>query len=107
MPGHQGVYARLRGLWPGMTKCLWLWLRSRRFLNHFLPAHISLQHIRHRDAAALLLIGLHHGDQRAADRDARAVERMHEVRRAPLGTVARIHAPRLEVAAVRARRNLA
>jgi hypothetical protein len=19
MPGHQGVYARLRGLWPGMT----------------------------------------------------------------------------------------
>ncbi len=39
-------------------------------LNHFLPTHIPLQHVRHRDAAALLLIVLHHGDQRAADRDA-------------------------------------
>src|SRR3954471_24139422 len=107
MPGHQGVYARLRGLWPGMTKCLWLCLRSRRFLNRFLPTHISLQHIRDRDAAALLLIGLHHGDQRTADRNTRAVERMHKARRAAFRPAARIHAPRLEVAAVRAGGNLA
>src|SRR5712671_6160906 len=58
------------------------------FLNHFLPAHIPLQHIRHRDRPALLLIGLHHGDQCAAERDARAVERVHEAWRAALGTIA-------------------
>ena len=44
------------------------------------PAHVGLQRFRHRDAAVLVLVVLHHRDQRAADRDARAVERVDEAR---------------------------
>src|SRR4051794_25296628 len=74
---------------------------SSVFLDHLFPAHIPLQHIGHCDRAALLLIRLHYGDQRAADRDAGAVKCVHEPRRAVLlAADARVHAPRLEVAAV-------
>src|SRR5689334_669535 len=80
-------------------------LRLRR--HRLQPAHIGLQHVRHRDRAILLLIGLHHGDQRAANRSAGAVQRMHEMRLAVAAAIARIHAPGLEVAADRAARDLA
>src|SRR5258708_1825732 len=76
--------------------------------NRFHAAHIALQSIRHRNRAVGLLIGLHHRNQRAADRDAGAVERVHMAHGAAfLGAIARIHAPRLEFAADRAGRNLA
>ena len=55
------------------------------------------------DRAVLVLVVLEDRDQRAADRQARAVERVDEARAlALLGPEARVHAPRLEVAAVRA-----
>src|ERR1700743_2761847 len=76
-------------------------------LDYLEPAHIGLQHVRHRDRAALLLIVLHHGDQRAAYRSTGAVQRVHEARFAVRSARARIHAPRLEIAAHRAARNLA
>src|SRR5262245_15491582 len=82
-------------------------MRMRMLLDHLHPAHVGLQRVRHRDRAALLLIGLHDGDQRTADRDPRAVQRVHRtpdlaVPAAP----ARLHATRLERAAVGARGNL-
>src|SRR5215470_17651586 len=81
---------------------------SLRPLDGLQAAHIALQHVRHRDRAALLLVGLHHRDERAPDGDAGAVERVDvAVLTAVLGTVARIHAPRLELAAERAGRDLA
>ena len=43
-------------------------------------AHIGLQHRRDRDAAVLVLIVLQDRDERAADREAGAVERVHEAR---------------------------
>src|SRR5262249_1430004 len=58
-----------------------------------------------RDRAVLLLISLRHGDQRAADRDARAVERVHVANLAVLAAIARVHAARLELAADRAARD--
>src|SRR5271155_5381937 len=71
-------------------------------LDHLEPAHIGLQHVRYRDRTVLLLIGLHHRDQRAADGGAGAVQRMHEARLAVTAAIARIHPPRLEIAAHRA-----
>src|SRR4051812_21267787 len=41
--------------------------RSRARLDCLYAAHIGLQHVRHRDRTALLLIGLHDSDERAAD----------------------------------------
>ena len=41
-------------------------------------AHVGPQHVRNGDAAILVLIVLHDGDQRAADGDARTVQRMDE-----------------------------
>ena len=54
-------------------------------------AHIGLQRVGHHDRAVGLLVGLHHRDQRAADRDAGAVERVDEARRScrPCGGSAR------------------
>src|SRR4029077_11624573 len=73
---------------------------SSRALNGLQAAHIALQHLRYRDRAALLLVRLHDGDERAPDRDAGAVERVHVAHLAgTLGTVARVHAPRLKLAA--------
>src|SRR2546430_9165481 len=71
-------------------------------LDYLEAAHIGLQDVRHGNRAALLLIGFHDGDQRAADRGAGTVQRMHETRLAVGPAVARIHAPRLKVAAYRA-----
>merc|ERR1719215_1285426 len=60
------------------------------------------------------LVVLEHGDERAADGEARAVERVAEARLERLalgvhlgGAVAQLHAARLEVAAVGARGDLA
>src|SRR5262245_25278053 len=49
---------------------------SCRTLDGLEATHVALQRVGHRDRAALLLIGLQHSDQRAADRNARAVQRM-------------------------------
>src|SRR5215467_237929 len=82
-------------------------IRMRMSSDHVEPAHVRTQHIRHRDRAVRLLVGLHHRDQRAADGDAGAVERVHEARLAVvLAAEARVHAPGLELAAQRARGNL-
>ena len=62
---------------------------------------VAMQRLRDRNAAVLVLIVLHDRHQRAADREARAVQRMHETRALLAGpAAARVHAPRLEVAAV-------
>ena len=59
------------------------------------------ERVGHRHRAVGLLVVLQHRHQRAADREARAVERVDEARAlAALGAgSARLHAPRLEVAA--------
>ena len=49
----------------------------------------------------------HHRDQRAPDGETRAVQRVHELRLALRVAEARLHPPRLERLAVRARRDLA
>src|SRR5207248_10096983 len=49
-------------------------------LDHLEAAHVGLQYVRHGNRAALLLVGFHHRNQRAADRGAGAVQRMHETR---------------------------
>src|SRR5215468_6076524 len=77
--------------------------RSCGPLDGLEPAHVALQRVRHRDRAALLLVGFHDRDESAPDRDARAVERVDEPHLAVLAAEARVHAPRLEVAADRAR----
>ena len=75
---------------------------------HGQAAHIGLQHVGDADGAVRLLIILQDGDQRAADGDARAVQRMDEAGvLGALRAVARIHAAGLEVAAHRAGGNLA
>src|SRR5690349_12467741 len=77
-------------------------------LDRLDPAHIGPQRLRHLDGAVLALIVLHHRDQRATDRDAGAVERMHERAALLAGAAeARVHAPGLEIAAIGAARNLA
>src|SRR5215475_10811085 len=76
-------------------------------LDRLEAAHVASQHLGHRDRAVLLLIGLQHRDQRATDRNARAVEGMDMPHLAVLAAKARIHPPGLEVAADRARRDLA
>src|SRR5689334_5218474 len=84
------------------------WRLSPRALDGLQAAHIALQHLWHRDRAALLLVRLHDGDERAADGNAGAVERVHVAHLASaLGAVARLHAPRLKLAAERAGGNLA
>ena len=71
-------------------------------------AHVGLERRRDRDAAVLVLVVLQDRDERAADRDAGAVEGVDEARAlAVLRPVARVHAPRLEVGADRAARDLA
>src|ERR1700688_1539010 len=72
--------------------------------DHLEPAHIGLQHVGHGDRAVFLLVGLHDRDQRAADRGAGAVQRVHEARLVVRPPIARIHAPGLEIATHRAAR---
>src|SRR5215831_9168405 len=78
-----------------------------RPLDGLEAAHVALQHVWNCDRAALLLIGLQHSNERAADRDARAVQRMDVAHLAILRPVARVHAAGLKLAADRAGRNLA
>src|SRR5580698_4065703 len=78
-------------------------LRSLDFLH---PAHIWRQRLGHGYRAALLLVGFHHGNQRAADGDTGTVERVDVTDIATFfRAIARVHAARLELAAIRARRN--
>src|SRR6187402_3040592 len=86
--------------------------RNRSFLasvppDHLHAAHIGLKDVGDGDRAVLLLISLHHCDQRAAERGARAVQRVDETRLAVRTARARIHAAGLEIAADRAARDLA
>src|SRR5690606_2129056 len=72
------------------------------------PAHIGPQGLWNGHRTVGLLVVLQHRDQGAPDREARTVEGMDEfgpllARRA----VSRVHAPRLEVTAIGAGRNLA
>src|SRR4051812_21069887 len=87
------------------------WLRRAMDLltGNLLPTmHIGTQSFGNGDRPVLLLIVFHDGDQPAADRDARAVQRVHEARALLAGLpTARLHAPRLELAAIGAARNLA
>src|SRR5690606_9837151 len=77
-------------------------------IDLFSAAHIGAKSLRNCDAAVGVLIVLHHRDQRAADGDAGAVQRMDEAGPLPFGrTIASLHAPRLEIAADRTGRNLA
>src|SRR5215217_1849847 len=81
---------------------------SRFSLDPPHPAHVRRERVRHRDAAVLVLIVLHHGDEGATDGDAGAVQRVDETRAFPLlRAIAGVHAPRLEIGADRARRDLA
>src|SRR5260370_28692156 len=76
--------------------------------DHLLPAHIGLERLGDRDGAVVALKVLEDRDHRAADRQTRAVEGVHRLR--PLAfrrTVARLHALRLERAAIRTAGNLA
>src|SRR5207302_9200204 len=77
-------------------------------LDYLLPAHIGLQRLGDRDGAVVALKVLEDRDHRAADRQAGAVQRMHRPRPLALcGPVARLHALRLERAAIRAAGDLA
>src|SRR3972149_5135667 len=51
--------------------------RLGRFLDACNAAHIGLQGVGNGDGAALVLIVFQHRDQRAADSDARAIQRVH------------------------------
>src|SRR3546814_5552673 len=90
--------------------------RALRRLSGFLaigadrlqPAEVGPQRLRHGDAAVGLLVVLHDGDEAAADRHAGAVQGVHEAGAfSTFRPEARLHAARLEVAAVRAARDLA
>ncbi|CAM2158458.1 hypothetical protein PT2222_40321 [Paraburkholderia tropica] len=70
-------------------------------------AHVRTQRFRHGDRAIGFLIVLQHRDQRAAHREARTIERVHEFRLALRVAIARLHAARLERFRVRAARNFA
>src|SRR5262249_26690836 len=71
-------------------------------------AHVGTQRRRHLNGAVAALVILHHRDQCPADRNARPVEGVHELRALLAGaTEARVHAPSLKVAEIGARRDLA
>ena len=66
-------------------------------------AHIGPQRVGDGHGAVRVLVVFEHGDERAADRNARAIERMDEARVLCVGRLAaRIHPTRLEIAADRA-----
>src|ERR1700686_1210233 len=90
-----------------VTKMRMLASPSSGALDQLAAAHIRQQRIRNRDRAVLLLIVLHDGDQRTADRHAGAVEGVQIAHLTALfGAVARAHAAGLELAADRAGGNL-
>ena len=51
-----------------------------RLIDFFHTAHIGAENLRNCDAAVGVLVVFHHRDQRAADGDARTVQRMDEAR---------------------------
>src|SRR6185437_70302 len=72
------------------------------------PAHIWTQRVGHRDLAIGSLIVLEHRNQGTPDSQAGAIERVDEARPLPFRrTETRLHAPRLELAAIGAARDLA
>src|SRR3989338_2944994 len=76
--------------------------------NDLQPAHVRLERLGNGDGTVLLLVVLHDRDERAPDGKAGAVQRVDEARVLfAFRPVARIHAPRLEVAADRAGGNFA
>src|SRR5579875_3093041 len=65
-------------------------------------AHVGLERVGQRDRAVGPLIVFHHRDQRAADREAGAVERVDEAcSLSAFGLETRVHAARLVIAAIR------
>src|SRR5436190_10698369 len=76
--------------------------------QHGEPVHVGPQRLGHGHRAVLVLVVLQHRDQGAADREARAVQGMHEARTFSfLRAIARSHAAGLVVTTVRAARDLA
>src|SRR5579884_1785415 len=83
-------------------------LALRLFLDSLQPAHVAAQHLRYCDGTVGVLVIFENRDERAADGQTRAVERVDEARALAFGRAeARVHTPRLELAADRAGRNLA
>src|SRR6185437_7778330 len=76
--------------WVPDQRCTASGTRGLLLLDLVHAAHVWLERVRHRDGAVLVLIVLHHRDQRAADGDAGAVERMHVGRLAVLAPEARV-----------------
>src|SRR5579875_299968 len=65
-------------------------------------AHVGLERVGQRDRAVGPLIVFHHRDQRAADREAGAVERVDEAcSLSAFGLESRVHAALLVIAAIR------
>src|SRR5438552_657801 len=71
------------------------------------PLHVLPQRLGNHDTAVALLIVLQNRNDRAAERQARAVERVYEACPFLRGAIADVRAPRLEIEEVRARRDLA
>src|SRR5579864_3947780 len=87
------------------------WARSMRSAigpQNLQPAEIGPKRGRNNDRSVRLLIILEHCDERAPDGETRAVERVDKPGALPfLGPEARIHSPRLELAAIGTARNFA
>src|ERR1700732_4940103 len=77
------------------------------FRDFFDAAHIDAQCLRHGDGTVFVLIIFQYSNQRAADGDARTVERMDKAGFAISSSVARLHSARLEIAADGNGRNFA
>src|SRR6516164_4088879 len=107
MPSSLVTRMRALAMSPGFTERPSLG-GLRRAGNGREPTHVRAQRLGDGHGAILVLVILKNGNQRAADGEAGAVQGVHEARAlALIGTIARVHAPGLEVAAVRAARNLA
>src|SRR4030095_5091575 len=84
-----------------------VYLRSLYRTEHGCSVHVGLQRDRHVDAAVGALIILQNRDQRAANGEARTVQRMHKLGLALRVLESRLHPARLERFAIGTRRNFA
>src|SRR4051812_40244318 len=95
VPAHLGKCSQMK---PGPT----ITALSARHGDGGDAVHVAAQHLRDQDRAVGLLVVLHHRDQRAADRDAGAVQRVDMGDLAVGVTEAGVHPPCLEGPRVRA-----
>src|SRR5689334_22187060 len=78
MPSSLVTRMRLRAISSGVTGRGSLALAGCRRRQRREPSHVGPQRLGNRHRAVLVLVVLQHRDQRAADREARAVQRVHE-----------------------------